>query len=119
MSRIALEIKPLKDRAASAFKAREYLTALNTYEEALHLVNQRNNVLDGFQAKLDGASEEGKQDPKLPSPGELEAARKEVRSQQATLYSNVALCHMKREEYLEAGYYVKRCLEIEPTNVKA
>jgi len=26
---------------------------------------------------------------------------------------------MKREEYLEAGYYVKRCLEIEPANVKA
>jgi hypothetical protein len=26
---------------------------------------------------------------------------------------------MKREEYLEAGYYVKQCLEIEPANVKA
>ena len=75
MSGITIEIKPLKDRAASAFKAKEYLRALNTYEEALHLVNQRNNVLDGFQTRLDGASEEGKQDPKLPSRGELEAAR--------------------------------------------
>jgi hypothetical protein len=39
MSGIAKEIKPLKDRAAHAFKEREYLRALNTYEESLHLVN--------------------------------------------------------------------------------
>jgi hypothetical protein len=39
MSGIAIEIKPLKDRAAQAFKEREYLRALNTYEEALHLLN--------------------------------------------------------------------------------
>ena len=39
MSGISIEIKPLKDKATEAFKAKDYLKALNLYEEALHLVN--------------------------------------------------------------------------------
>ena len=35
------------------------------------------------------------------------------------MFSNIALCHMKREEYRESRYYLKRCLELDPENVKA
>ena len=64
MSDLSLEIKPLRDKAAEAFKDREYLKALNLDEEALHQVCLRESVIEGFRDK----TEETKG---LPSPEEL------------------------------------------------
>jgi Tfp pilus assembly protein PilF len=35
------------------------------------------------------------------------------------LFNNIGLCHMKLGEPTEAGYYLERCLELEPSNEKA
>jgi Tfp pilus assembly protein PilF len=45
--------------------------------------------------------------------------KKEIKGLRAVMFSNIAICHMKRGENAEAKYYLKRCLEIEPGNVKA
>ncbi len=35
------EVVKIKEKAANLFKLKDYLKALNLYEEALHLVNER------------------------------------------------------------------------------
>jgi Tfp pilus assembly protein PilF len=37
----------------------------------------------------------------------------------ASLFNNLAMCHLKRNEIKESSYYNKRCLEVDPSYVKA
>jgi tetratricopeptide (TPR) repeat protein len=43
----------------------------------------------------------------------------DVKLNQALMYNNIALCHLKRSEFQEGLYYLNLCLDLEPNNVKA
>ena len=92
-----------KKRGNEFFKQKNYLKAINCYEESLYILKQRKEEL----IKI----EKGKL---LTSEGEEDI--KELTSLRAQLNGNLSLCHFKRGEIDEAEFYNDTCLSVEPEN---
>jgi tetratricopeptide (TPR) repeat protein len=90
-------VQPLRTKAGELFKLKDYLKALNTYEEALNALNQRQSVVLTFKAKVlkkEGAKEE--KEGSLPTIEEVESQIKEISQLRSVMLNNMSLCHFKR-----------------------
>jgi len=104
-----------KERGNEFFKMKDYLKAINCWEEALQQAKDRERDLQA-QAQ----SDTDRKTPQNPEEVELiQKKLKEIITTKAQLSGNLALGHLKRGEIDEAEFYNLSCLHYDPNNVKA
>ena len=103
-------IKTWKERGNEFFKLKDYLKAINCYEEALQLAK---NIESDVQSMLQKDSHAN-----VPR-DQLMTRLKEVENVKTQLNGNLSLGHLKRNEIDEAEFYNGFVLDSDPKNVKA
>lgn len=90
-----------KDEGNTMFKLKKYKLAVRCYESALDAIPKKTK-----KKKVKGSKQKS----------EEEEARNNLK---CTLHSNLALCHLKQEDYAEAMLSCGKALKINPRHVKS